>query len=135
LRSYVIGVTTYPTQEVAQTNSIQVDIRSLKTIGMEPPANITQHRKTNTVQSESRSQEPASKPCFSEIKKEANSTFEQSIDPRNRTVNIDALKSFAFQNFPKGSPIRNVLAEERSILTVPDFLAKLETWQALLRSI
>lgn len=73
-------------------------------------------------------QEPATK-------KKTNSTFEQSIDPRNRTVNIDALKSFAFQNFPKGSPIRNVLAEERSILTVPEFLAKLETWQALLRSI
>ena len=51
-----------------------------------------------------------------------------------RTVNIDPLKSFVFQNFPKGSPIRGVLAEERSILAVPEFLAKLETWQVLLRS-
>ena len=102
---------------------------------METAAKIKQLKKTNTAQSETKSQEPASKPCFSEIKKEANSTFEQAIDPRNRTVNIDALKSFAFQNFPKGSPMRNVLAEERSILTASDFLAKLETWQALLRSI
>jgi hypothetical protein len=103
---------------------------------MEPPGNIAQHRKSaraHTAQSETKSEEPASKPCFSEMKKEANSTFEQAIDPRNRTVNIDALKSFAFQNFPKGSPMRNVLSEERSILTVSDFLAKLETWQALLR--
>jgi hypothetical protein len=102
---------------------------------MEPTTDIIRSEKTSNVQSKPRGQKIISEPCFSEVKKEANSTFERAIDPRNRTVNIDALKSFAFQNFPKGSPIRNVLAEERSILTVPEFLAKLETWQALLRSI
>lgn len=97
---------------------------------MEPIA-IIQSKKANTAQSKVKGQEP----CFSEIKKEANSTFERSFDARNKTVNIEPLKSFVFQNFPKGCPLRDVLAAERTILTIPEFLAKLETWQHLLRAV
>ena len=90
---------------------------------------------TNTGQSKAKSREPTPTPFFSEVEKESNSAFGQSIDARNRTVNIESLKSFVFQNFPKDCPLRVVLAAEKSILTVPEFLSKMETWGYLLRSV
>lgn len=52
---------------------------------------------------------------------------------QRRTVNIDPLKSFVAQNLQKNCPLQATLLAERSLLTVPEFLAKLETWQTLLR--
>jgi hypothetical protein len=51
---------------------------------------------------------------------------------QSRTVNIDPLKAFVAQNFQKNCPLRATLLAERSVLTVPEFLAKMETWQTLL---
>ena len=69
-----------------------------------------------------------SEPNLSEEKSETYATLIQ-----NKTVNIEPLKSFVFQRFPKESPLRAIILAERTILTAPEFLAKLETWQALLR--
>lgn len=88
-------------------------------------------KKANTAQSQVKGQELTSKPWFSETKKKANSTFERSFVAR-KTVNVEPLKSFVLQNFPKG-PFRDAVLAERSVLTIPEFLGKCETWQNLLR--
>jgi hypothetical protein len=96
-------------------------------------ANMTQSN--SAANSKAKRHALTSKPCFFETKRKASSTFEQSIDARNRTLNIEPLKSFVSQNFPKNCPLRIVLAAERSSLTVPEFLSKMETWAYLLRSV
>ena len=50
-----------------------------------------------------------------------------------KQVNIRLLKTFAVQ-LPKSHPLRNVLLQERDTLTASEFTAKLETWQALLKT-
>ena len=48
-----------------------------------------------------------------------------------KQVNTRLLKAFAVQ-LPKTHPLRNVLLLERDVLTASEFVAKMETWQALL---
>jgi len=50
-----------------------------------------------------------------------------------KQVNIRSLKAFVVQ-LPKNHPLRNVLLLERDTLTASEFIAKLETWQALLKT-
>ena len=50
-----------------------------------------------------------------------------------KQVNIRLLKAFAVQ-LPRNHPLRNVLLLERDVLTVSEFMAKMETWQALLKT-
>lgn len=48
-----------------------------------------------------------------------------------KMVSIRLLKAFAVQ-LPKNHPLKNVLLQERDTLTASEFIAKMETWQALL---
>lgn len=91
--------------------------------------------KTNTMQSKTKGRKIISQPCFSEMKKEDNSTSGRSFDARNKTVNIGPLKSFVLQKFPKDCPLRLALLAERDILTFSEFVAKMETWTNLLKMI
>jgi len=50
-----------------------------------------------------------------------------------KQVNIRSLKAFAVQ-LPKKHPLKNVLLLERDVLTASEFTAKMETWQALLKT-
>ena len=68
--------------------------------------------------------------------REASFVQETSFESKNRaTVNIESLKLFVSQNFPRDHPLRKLLAAERSTMSVPDYLAKLESWLCLLREI
>jgi len=51
-----------------------------------------------------------------------------------KPVNIRPLKDFAVQ-LPKNHPLKNVLLQERDTLTASEFIAKMETWQALLKAV
>jgi len=58
---------------------------------------------------------------------------EETSELKNRTLNIEPLKVFANQNLPRGHPLRKLLLAERSLLNPDEYLAKLESWQCLLR--
>lgn len=60
---------------------------------------------------------------------------EESSGNRIRVVNIEPLKTFAGQKLPTDHPLRKLLMAERSQLTSQEYLAKLESWQALLREV
>jgi hypothetical protein len=67
-------------------------------------------------------------PAPDKLQKQARQTMYREID-------IWPLKAFASEKLPKNWPLRKVLLAERDISTVHEFLAKLETWQYLLRII
>jgi len=48
-------------------------------------------------------------------------------------VNIKRLKTFVFENFPQGAPVRELLLMEDDELAAADFLLKLEVWLRLLK--
>lgn len=72
---------------------------------------------------------------FQQTKTEATFTDEAPSDNRLRVLNIEPLKTFASQNLPTDHPLRKLLMAERSQLTPQEYLAKLESWQALLREV
>jgi hypothetical protein len=72
---------------------------------------------------------------FQQTKTEATFTNEAPFDNRIRVINIERLKIFASQNLPRDHPLRKLLIAERSQLTPQEYLAKLESWQHLLREI
>jgi hypothetical protein len=83
-----------------------------------------------------KSRNNAAKRGFRRITGEASFVQETSFESKNRaTVNIESLKLFVSQNFPRDHPLRKLLAAERSTMSVPDYLAKLESWLCLLREI
>jgi hypothetical protein len=50
-------------------------------------------------------------------------------------IDIRPLKAFVSEKFPKSSPLRETLIAERDVLDAQEFLAKMETWLNLLRSV
>jgi len=50
--------------------------------------------------------------------------------PMRRTAKIDirSLKALVLEKFPRDSPLRVTLLAERDLLSIEEFLAKLETW-------
>ena len=54
-----------------------------------------------------------------------------SLRPGPR-VSIRRVKENFLPKLPEGHPLREVLLQERDILTVEELIAKLETWQLLL---
>jgi hypothetical protein len=51
----------------------------------------------------------------------------------SREVDIRPLKDLAIEMLPENSPLRKVLLAERDRMSPYEFLAKMETWQYLLR--
>jgi hypothetical protein len=49
-----------------------------------------------------------------------------------RVVNIVRLKNFAAERLPHHLALRDVLLSERDEIPIPEFLAKLQVWLALL---
>lgn len=98
-------------------------------------ANAHVLRPASMARSKEKSKRYTSKRGFPQTTGEANFAHDISLDSNNRTVNIEPLKIFVSQSFPKGHPLRELLAVERSILSIPDYLAKIESWQSLLRVI
>ena len=47
------------------------------------------------------------------------------------TVRIDRLKQWVLQKLPKESKLRELILSEKEILTVDEFVTKLETWLLL----
>ena len=47
------------------------------------------------------------------------------------TVSIGGLKQWVLQSFPKESTLRVLILSEKEILTVDEFVTKLETWLLL----
>jgi hypothetical protein len=54
---------------------------------------------------------------------------------RKFKIDIRPLKAFVSEKFPKSSPLRETLIAERDVLDAQEFLAKMETWLNLLRSV
>lgn len=50
-------------------------------------------------------------------------------------IDIRPLKAFVSEKFPKNWPLREALLAERDVLDAQEFLAKMETWLNLLRSV
>ena len=44
------------------------------------------------------------------------------------TVRIDRLKQWVLQKLPRESKLRELILSEKEILTVDEFVTKLETW-------
>jgi hypothetical protein len=72
---------------------------------------------------------------FQQTRTEVTFTDDASSGNRIRVVNIEPLKTFASQSLPIDHPLRKLLMAERSQLTPQEYLAKLESWQALLREL
>jgi hypothetical protein len=53
---------------------------------------------------------------------------------RSSTINIRPLKQFAYEELSKSSHLRNILLSEKEILTVSEFLAKMDVWLKVLHS-
>ena len=53
---------------------------------------------------------------------------------QNATINIMPLKKFAYEELSKSSHLRNILLSEKEILTVSEFLAKMDVWLKVLHS-
>jgi len=53
---------------------------------------------------------------------------------QNATINIMPLKKFAYEKVSKSSHLRNILLSEKEILTVSEFLAKMDVWLKVLHS-
>ena len=47
------------------------------------------------------------------------------------TVRIDRLKQWVLQKLPRESKLRELILSEKEILTVDEFVTKLETWLLL----
>ena len=47
------------------------------------------------------------------------------------TVRIDRLKQWVLQKLPRESKLRELILSEKEILTVDEFVTKLETWVLL----
>jgi hypothetical protein len=56
-----------------------------------------------------------------------------SEDSTKPTVDIRKLKSLVAQQFPRDSAIHDILLTEGDIISVPDFLIKVDIWLRLLR--
>jgi len=54
-------------------------------------------------------------------------------DSPRATVNVRKLKSLVAEQFPKDSAIYDVLFTERDLLSVSEFLIKVDVWLRLLR--
>jgi hypothetical protein len=53
---------------------------------------------------------------------------------QNATINIMPLKKFAYEKVSNSSHLRNILLSEKEILTVSEFLAKMDVWLKVLHS-
>jgi hypothetical protein len=53
------------------------------------------------------------------------------VPVNSRLVDISRLKDFVEDNFPPGSPLQIVLADEEDLLSAEAFLAKLPIWLKL----
>jgi len=53
---------------------------------------------------------------------------------QSSTINIRPLKKFAYEKVSKSSHLRNILISEKEILTVSEFLAKMDVWLKVLHS-
>jgi hypothetical protein len=47
---------------------------------------------------------------------------------RTAKIDIRSLKALVLEKFPTDSPLRVTLLAERDLLSIEEFLAKLETW-------
>ena len=58
---------------------------------------------------------------------------ELSDESRNVMVNIEALQTVAIAHLRRDHPLRRLLLAERTLLKPEEYIAKLESWQVLLR--
>jgi hypothetical protein len=57
--------------------------------------------------------------------------YDTKILINSRTVDISKLKAFVDDNFPPGSPLQVIFADEDDLLSAEAFLAKLPIWLKL----